>query len=65
MSVAVRAGLVVLLGTGAFAQAPGPASAVLYEGARLITGDAGPPIERGASWCRTAQIRAVGRRRAP
>ena len=47
--------LTVAVGAIAAAQAPPqPPLAVLYEGARLIIGDATPPIERGAFWCRTA-----------
>ena len=64
MPVAVRACLVVLLGAGAFAQAPSPASAVLYEGARLLIGDATPPIASGAFLVQDGQIRAVGARGA-
>ena len=51
-------GLVVaVLAAAAAAQAP---PATLYEGARLITGLAGPPIERGAFLVQQGQIRAVG-----
>lgn len=36
-------------------------SAVLYEGARLITGDAGPPIERAAFLVENGRFTRVGR----
>ncbi len=64
MSVAVRALFVVMLGAGAFAQASGPDSAVLYEGARLIIGDAAPPFSSGAFLVQDGQIRAIGARGA-
>jgi hypothetical protein len=35
---------------------------VVYEGARLITGDGGPPIENGAFIVRNGRITAVGRK---
>ena len=47
----------------AFSQARAPRTppgAVLYEGARLIIGDAGPPIESGAFLVQDGRIRAVG-----
>jgi imidazolonepropionase-like amidohydrolase len=48
---------VAVLAMAAAAQAP---PAALYEGARLITGLPGPPIERGAFLVQDGQIRAVG-----
>ena len=60
--MAVRAVVVVLLGVGVFAQPRGSGQAVLYEGARLIIGDATPPIESGAFLVEGGQIRAVGAR---
>jgi imidazolonepropionase-like amidohydrolase len=65
---AMRVVIGVLLGVGVFAQDPGSARAVLYEGARLIIGDATPPIESGAFLVEGNLIRAVGARdsvRAP
>jgi imidazolonepropionase-like amidohydrolase len=53
--------VLVLLGAVAFGQPVGPA-AVLYEGARLIIGDATPPIESGVFLVQDGQIRAVGAR---
>ena len=49
---------------GVFAQPSGPAPAVLYEGARLIIGDATPVIESGAFLVQDGQIRSVGARGA-
>jgi imidazolonepropionase-like amidohydrolase len=46
---------------GAAAQTPRPAAAVLYEGARLITGDGSPPIERSAFLVRNGRFTRVGR----
>jgi len=45
----------------ATAQAPRPATTVLYEGARLITGDGGPPIERSAFLVQNGRFTRVGR----
>lgn len=64
MKTAVRAVVLVLLGVGVFAQPSGPAPAVLYEGARLIIGDATPVIESGAFLVQDGQIRSVGVRGA-
>ena len=64
MKTAVRAVVLVLLGLGVFAQPSGPAPAVLYEGARLIIGDATPVIESGAFLVQDGQIRSVGARGA-
>jgi hypothetical protein len=50
-----------LLIDAAAAQAPGPAGAVLYEGARLITGGDGPPIERSAFLVQRGHFTRVGR----
>src|SRR4029077_2379727 len=63
MRMAMRAVVVVVaLGVGVFAQPRGSARPVLYEGARLIIGDATPPIESGAFLVEDGQIRAVGAR---
>ena len=55
--------LVVTMATqaGAGGQAPGPSGAVLYEGARLITGDGGPPVERSALLVENGRFVRVGR----
>lgn len=55
-AAAVAGGLVAAMGAGR-AQAP----AVVYEGARLILGVPGPPIERGAFLVQDGRIQAVGR----
>ena len=44
------------------AQAPGSPSATLYEGARLIKGDGGAPIESAAFLVENARFTRVGRR---
>ena len=44
-----------------FTQSRGPATAVLYEGARLIIGDASAPIESGAVVVQDGKITAIGR----
>lgn len=54
-----RVVVIVVLGTGLWAQPGGP-PAVLYEGARLIIGDATPPLASGALLVQDGQIRAVG-----
>lgn len=51
---------VVWLALAALPLAQGPGSTVLFEGARLILGDASPPIERGAILVDGGRIRAVG-----
>jgi hypothetical protein len=51
MRMAMRAVVVVLLGVGVFAQPRGSAQAVFYEGARLIIGDATPPIHGELQIC--------------
>ena len=43
------------------AQAPRPAGATLFEGARLITGDGGAPIERSAFLVQNGRFTRVGR----
>ena len=49
--------------TGASAQAPRPAAGVaLFEGARLIAGDGGPPIDDSAFLVENARFTRVGRR---
>jgi imidazolonepropionase-like amidohydrolase len=45
-------------------QSRGSSSAVLYEGARLLIGDASAPIEVGAFVVQNGRITAVGRRGA-
>jgi imidazolonepropionase-like amidohydrolase len=47
--------------TNPHAQAPRPAQAVLYEGARLITEDGSAPIERSAFLVQNGRFTAVGR----
>ncbi len=55
-----QAVLWVLLGAGLWAQTGGSAPAVLYEGARLIIGDATPAIASGELLVEAGRIRAVG-----
>ena len=43
------------------AQAPRPGATALYEGARLITGDGSPPIERSAFLVQNERFARVGR----
>ena len=50
----------VLLASAA-AQTPRPAAGVLYEGARLITGNGGPPIERSSFLVQNGRFTRVGR----
>ena len=50
----------VLLASAA-AQAPRPAAGVLYEGARLITGNGAPPIERSSFLVQNGRFTRVGR----
>ena len=47
--------------TAAAAQAPPPSTPVLYEGARLIAGDGGAPIERSAFLVQDGRFARVGR----
>lgn len=55
----IHALAVVLIASAAVsAQSPGP---VLYEGARVITGEDGPPIERGAFLVENGRFVRVGR----
>ena len=54
----------VALVAAVFAQPRGEAPAVLFEGARLIFGDATPSIDAGAFLVQNGQIRAVGARGA-
>lgn len=49
----------VLLGAGLWAQ-PGGSPAVLYEGARLIIGDATPPLTSGDLLVQDGRIRSIG-----
>lgn len=55
-----RVAVFVGLGTALWAQPGGPAPAVLYEGARVIIGDASPPLASGALLVQDGVIRAVG-----
>jgi imidazolonepropionase-like amidohydrolase len=48
----------------AYSQSPRPSGAVLFEGARLIIGDASPPVEDGAFVVQNGRISALGRRGA-
>lgn len=50
----------VWLALAALPLAQGAGSTVLFEGARLLLGDASPPIERGAILVQDGRIRAVG-----
>jgi imidazolonepropionase-like amidohydrolase len=52
----------MLLAATAQSQSRGPSPQVLFEGARLIIGDARAPIEDGAFLVRNGHIAAVGRR---
>ena len=47
-----------------YSQAIAPSAAVVYEGARLIIGDASAPIDSGAFVVQNGQITALGRRGA-
>ena len=52
---------VAMVSVSTAAQAPRPAGTVLYEGARLITGDGSPPIERSAFLVQNGRVARVGR----
>ncbi len=62
MRGAVRAIVVVALGMALLAQPRDEAPAVLFEGARLIFGDATPSIGSGALLVQDGRIRAIGAR---
>jgi imidazolonepropionase-like amidohydrolase len=47
-----------------YAQAPNPAGAAVYEGARLIAGDGSAPIDKSAFVVQNGRITAVGRQGA-
>ncbi len=64
MKDAARALVFFALGVGLLAQARQPSPAVLYEGARLIIGDATAPIAAGAMLVENGEIRAIGARGA-
>jgi imidazolonepropionase-like amidohydrolase len=58
-------GIVAAASVVAFSQTrPAPVPAVLYEGARLIIGDATAPIDNGAFVVQSGRITAIGRRGA-
>ena len=57
MRLALSIALAASLGTTAYAQSRGP---VLYQGARLITGDGGPPINSGDFVVEDGRITAIG-----
>ncbi len=59
--VLLSAVLAAVLWASTAAQAPRPATAVLYEGARLISGDGGAPIERSAFVVQNGRFTRVGR----
>ena len=59
MRAALLALLVIVASAGAAAQAP--RGAVLYDGARLITGEGGPAIERAAFLVENGRFTRVGR----
>ncbi|MBI4886467.1 MAG: amidohydrolase family protein [Acidobacteria bacterium] len=52
---------VMAVSVSAAGQVPAPAGAVLYEGARLITGDGSAPIERAAFLVQNGRFVRVGR----
>jgi imidazolonepropionase-like amidohydrolase len=54
--------LVAALALAAHPRAQAPAAAVLYEGARLITGDGGAPIESSAFLVQNGRFARVGRK---
>jgi imidazolonepropionase-like amidohydrolase len=54
----------VILSAVVSSQSRGPGGVVLYEGARLIIGDASPTIENGAFAVQDGRITAIGRRGA-
>ncbi len=60
MTSALRAFVFLVLGAGVLAQAGQKAPIVLYEGARVITGENGAPIDRGAVLVQNGVISAVG-----
>ena len=64
MRGAVRAIVVVALGAAVLAQPSDNAPAVLFEGARLIFGDATPSLASGAFLVQNGRIRAIGTRGA-
>ena len=64
MRNAVRGVVFVALGAGLVAQPRAPVPARLFEGARVIIGDATPPIGDGAILVRDGRIVAVGKRGA-
>jgi imidazolonepropionase-like amidohydrolase len=57
----ITAGAILALGFSSSAQAPASRGAMLFDGARLILGDASPPIDRGALVVKNGRIVAVGR----
>ena len=59
MRAALLALLVIVAAAGAAAQTP--RSAVLYDGARLITGEGGPAVERAAFLVENGRFTRVGR----
>jgi imidazolonepropionase-like amidohydrolase len=56
--------VISLASTAVSTQSRGSSSAVLYEGARLVIGDASAPIESGAFVVQNGRITAVGRKGA-
>ncbi len=58
--IALTAGLTMVLTAGAIASAQ--TNDAIYEGARLIVGDASAPIESGAFVVRNGRITAIGRK---
>lgn len=54
--------LFTLLLVGCSSSTPEPGAPILYEGARLITGDASAPIEDSAFLVQNGEFRAVGKR---
>ena len=62
MRGAARAIVVVALGAAVLAQPRDETPSVLFEGARLILGDANPPVELGAFLVQNGRIGAIGPR---
>jgi imidazolonepropionase-like amidohydrolase len=62
MRIFALAGLAIAFSAGMYAQAPGTTGFTVFEGARLITGDDGPPIENSAFIVGNGQFTQVGQR---
>ena len=64
MNINARWMLLCMFTATAWSQSPVPLGPVLYEGARLISGDGNAPIEDGAFIVRNGRITAIGKRGA-